>query len=107
MPASIIFKWEYFYRSNIVFCIRLSIFYILNYHFWFFIIYLQDKIKEAGIVPWKSPGILFRNLIDVRRGKEKTSARTDNLNGNNKTVGVDKEEKELGDELEDSLNSVE
>jgi hypothetical protein len=29
------------------------------------------------------------------------------LNGNNKTVGVDKEEKELGDELEDSLNSVE
>ena len=29
------------------------------------------------------------------------------MNGNNKTVGVDKEEKELGDELEDSLNSVE
>ena len=107
MPASIILNWDYYNRSNIVFCIRLRFFYILNYHFLNFIIYFQNKIKEAGIVPWKSPGILFRNLIDVRRGKEKTSARTDNLNGNNKTVGVDKEEKELGDELEDSLNSVE
>ena len=27
------------------------------------------------------------------------------MNGNNKTVGDDKEEKELGDELEDSFNS--
>ena len=37
--------------------------------------------------------------------KEKKSARTDNLNGNNKTVEEVKEEKELGDELEDSFNS--
>ena len=39
--------------------------------------------------------------------KEKKSAPTDNFNRNNKTFGDDKEEKELGDELEDSLNSVE
>ena len=107
MPASIILKWVYYNRSNIVFCIRLRFFYILNNHFWNFIIYLKNKIKEAGIVPWKSPGILFRNLIDVWRGKRKKSAPTDNFNRNNKTVEEVKEEKEYGDELEDSLNYVE
>ena len=107
MPASIILNWDYYNRSNIVFCIRLRFFYILNYHFLNFIIYFQNKIKEAGIVPWKSPGILFRNLIDVWRGKEKASAKTGNLSGNNKTVEEVKEEKELGDELEECLNSVE
>ena len=106
MPASIIFKWEPYNRSNIEFCISLRFFYFLNDHFCNFIIYIQIKIKEAGIVPWKSPGILFRNLIDVWRGKRKNNARTDNLNGNNKTVGDDKEEKELGDELEDSFKST-
>ena len=49
--------------------------------------------------------ILFRNLIDVWRGKEKASAKTGNLSGNNKTVEEVKEEKELGDEREDSFNS--
>ena len=107
MPASIILNWDYYNRSNIVFCIRLRFFYILNYHFLNFIIYFQNKIKEAGIVPWKSPGILFRNLIDVWRGKRKKSAPTDNFNRNNKTVEEVKEEKEYGDELEDSLNYVE
>ena len=107
MLASIILKWEYYNRSNIEFCIRLSFLYILNNHFWNFIIYLQNKITNSCFVHWKSPGILFRNLIDVWRGKEKASAKTGNLSGNNKTVEEVKEEKELGDELEDSLNSVE
>ena len=93
MLASIILKLEPYNRSKI--------------HFWNFVIYLQNKIKEAGIVHWKSPGILFRNLIDVWRGKEKASAKTGNLSGNNKTVEEVKEEKELGDEVEDGLNSVE
>ena len=39
--------------------------------------------------------------------KEKKSAPTDNFNRNNKTVEEVKEEKELGDELVDGLNSVE
>ena len=39
--------------------------------------------------------------------KEKKSAPTDNFNRNNKTVEEVKEEKEYGDELEDSLNYVE
>ena len=85
MLASIILKWEYYNRSNIEFCIRLSFLYILNNHFWNFVIYLQNKITNSCFVHWKSPGILFRNLIDVWRGKEKTSAKTGNLSGNNKT----------------------
>ena len=91
-----------FYKEK--FSLRLN---FSDNHFWNFVIYLQNKITNSCFVHWKSPGILFRNLIDVWRGKEKASAKTGNLSGNNKTVEEVKEEKELGDELEDSLNSVE
>ena len=50
-------------------------------------------------------GIHLRNLIYNWPVRRKFNARTDNLNGNNKTVEVVKEEKELGDELEHSFNS--
>ena len=47
----------------------------------------------------------FHNLIYNWRVKRKFSARTGNLNGNNKTVEESKEEKELGEELEHSFDS--
>ena len=47
----------------------------------------------------------FHNLIYNWRVKRKISARTGNLNGNNKTVEGSKEEKELGEELEHRFNS--
>ena len=46
----------------------------------------------------------MRNFIYNWPVRRKFNARTDNLNGNNKTVEVVKEEKELGDELEHSFN---
>ena len=51
-------------------------------------------------------GTHFHNLIYNWRVKRKFNARTGNLNGNNKTVEEDKEEKELGEELEHSFNST-
>ena len=48
----------------------------------------------------------FHNLIYNWPVKRKFSAPTGNLNGNNKTVEEVKEEKELGDELEHSFNSI-
>ena len=50
-------------------------------------------------------GTHFHNLIYNWPVRRKFNARTDNLNGNNKTVEEVKEEKELGDELEHSFNS--
>ena len=47
----------------------------------------------------------MRNLIYNWPVRRKFNARTDNLNGNNKTVEEVKEEKELGVELEHSFNS--
>ena len=48
----------------------------------------------------------MRNFIYNWPVRRKFNAPTGNLNGNNKTVEEVKEEKELGEELEHSFNSI-